>query len=107
MKRYRPSSAAFEDDSDGNPMSVYVARVVRESGASDEVVLAGHAGYGLAAVTARFARQQKQALVFEEAEIPGHAVVVGVKTKSISRAFAKQSNWIFLPPDRRTAPEAS
>src|SRR5437870_136262 len=55
----RPSSAAFEDDDDGSPMSVYLASDTPSPGAA----LVGHAGFALAAITARLARECKQGIV--------------------------------------------
>jgi hypothetical protein len=44
---WRPSSAAFENDPDGGPMSVVVGDLVLAAGREPETVLAGHPGYGL------------------------------------------------------------
>ena len=100
-KRFRPSSAAFENDQDGMPMSVYVERLVRLAGASEATVLEGHPHFGLASITAGFVRAHKQAIALERAAIPGHAVVVGEKKKATCRAFAKSAIWIFNPQESR------
>lgn len=41
----RPSSAAFEDDRDGSPMSVYRRDVIEGEGDDPARVMAGHEGY--------------------------------------------------------------
>jgi hypothetical protein len=93
----RPSSAAFEDDPDGNPMSVFVENLVRCASKGENDVLLGHKDFALAAVTAGFAREQKQGVDLEPTDFPGHAVVFGKKPKSISRSFAKAAKWVIAP----------
>lgn len=98
-QRWRPSSAAFEDDPDGDPMSVVIAA---ESPGTD-AVLAGaqHAGFALVAVTARLARQQRQVIVrAPTADEPAHAYVVGLKTTSIRRSFARKAIWVVPPSEQ-------
>jgi hypothetical protein len=93
----RPSSAAFENDPDAKPMSVFVEDLVREAGKDERDVLAGHRDFALASLTAGFARQQKQGVALEPTDFPGHAVVFGEKTKSVRRAFAKSAKWVVAP----------
>jgi len=93
----RPSSAAFENDPDGNPMSVFVAELVRVAGKDEKDVLTGLKDFALASVTAGFAREQSQSVALEPADFPGHAVVFGKKPKSVSRAFAKSAKWVVAP----------
>ena len=52
LGRVRPSSAAFEDDQDGSPMSVYRQDVIDREGDEPARVMVGHEGYGLVSVTA-------------------------------------------------------
>jgi len=47
-----PSSAAFEDDPDGSPMSV----VLGAEASDPQRALAGHQGFALASITAALAR---------------------------------------------------
>src|SRR3712207_1691650 len=49
--RHRVTSAAFDDDADGDPMSVFLAAET-----SIDAVLEGHEGYGVVAITAGFVR---------------------------------------------------
>jgi hypothetical protein len=93
----RPSSAAFEDDPDGEPMSVYLADECRDP----HIALAGHEGFGLVAITARLARECKQAIVRQPVPGPsGHVVVVGKKTDSVRKKFARAAagQWVVRPP---------
>lgn len=48
----RPSSAAFEDDDDGDPMSVYRRDIIDSEGGTVARVMAGHEGFALASLTA-------------------------------------------------------
>src|SRR5436190_16920957 len=92
LGRLRPSTAAFEDDPDGSPMSVFLAsRLIDVRDA-----LVGHEGYALAAIPAGLARDCKQAIV--PAPSPdahpaalAHALVVGKKPKSVRNRFAHES----------------
>lgn len=97
--RWRPSSAAFEDDPDGGPMSVYLEGRLIDA----HLALVGHASYALSAITAGLARELNQ--VVEPAPLAdphpaahAHAHVVGTKTKSISRRFALCAGWVVPPP---------
>lgn len=60
LQRWRPSSASFEDHHSGSPMSVVLWTVLEEDGRSPADVLKGHSDFGLAAITAGFARKQHQ-----------------------------------------------
>ena len=78
-------------------MSVFVADAVRQAGKNERDVLEAHQNFALAAVTAGLAREQKQGVAFEPAQLPGHAVVFGKKPRSVSRAFAKEAKWVVAP----------
>src|SRR5260370_18038585 len=60
LNRLRPSSAAFEDDGDGDPMSVYLSSVLTAETREPSTVLAGHEGYALASITAALPREHLQ-----------------------------------------------
>src|SRR5256885_17105579 len=78
--RVRPSSAAFEDDGDGDPMSVCLARVLQAENREPSSVLVGHEGYALAAITAGLARSHNQTIHSRPlAEESSHALVCGDK----------------------------
>jgi hypothetical protein len=92
---FRPSSAAFEDDRDGSPMSVVLAAESR----GPESVLAGHEGYALASFSAGLARECRQGIARDPLpEEPAHAVVFGRKTGSVRSRLAKGSVWVAPPP---------
>jgi len=91
----RPSGAAFDDDQDGNPMSVVVA----EECAGLEKVLEGHEGFALVRIPVGVAKEKGQRIVLAPTEAePAHALVVGKKTKSVRRALARASEWVVPPP---------
>lgn len=97
---WRPSSASFENDVDGSPMSIQLSDTLTQLGLPLEQALAGHEeGFSLAAFTAAVARESGQVIVRDPTpEEPAHGLVAGKKTKSISRKLAKQFRWI-VPPD--------
>lgn len=93
--RVRPSSAAFDDDPDGSPMSVVLA----EESSDPQSVLAGHEGFALASFKAGLARECRLGIARDPLpEQPAHALVLGRKTKSVMRRLAKGSSWVIAPP---------
>jgi len=87
-----PYSAAFEDSPNGTSMSVFIASECGDY----NLVLAGHLGFGLVALSALQVRECGLEVVRKpmEGQPPGHAEVVGKKTKSISRKLAKACRWV-------------
>lgn len=98
LGRVRPSSAAFEDDDDGDPMSVYLFGVVQAEQRSAESLLNGHAGYALSGLTAGLAREHRQTVHPDGRGDSAHAVVCGPKTDRTRRNFARSSHWVVPPP---------
>jgi hypothetical protein len=103
LGRWRPSSAAFEDDSDTDPMSVYLSSVLTIENRQPSSVLAGHEEYSLASITAGLARANNQTVHPDPVpEETAHAVVCGDKGKKSSsapkRQFAKNAEWVVLKP---------
>lgn len=95
---YRPSSAAFENDSDDDPMSIFFASVVGETGRIPADVLQGLTNYALAAFTAGIAREFEQKVVRDPIEgEPAHGLVVGYKPHSIRKQWAKRCQWVVSP----------
>jgi hypothetical protein len=99
--RWRPSSAAFEDDGDGDPMSVYLSTVLIRENREPSVVLVGHEGYSLASITAGLARANSQTVHPDPLpEESSHSVVCGDKGKdkksAPKRQFAKAAAWVVL-----------
>lgn len=100
---YRVSSAAFDDDADGEPMSVVLAA----EGGSPEAMLRGHVGYGVVGFEAGLTRSRQQVVVRDPLpDQPAHALVVGRKTDSVRRALARAARWVVRPPgyDETTLP---
>ncbi len=92
----RASSAAFEDDPDGDPMSVTIV----EKGGEIDRAMAGHDGYGLVAISVQEMRDKGQKIVFKPtADEPAHGIVVGEKNKKrFCRKVAKAAKWVVPPP---------
>lgn len=96
----RPSSAAFEDDDDGAPMSVYRRDIIDSEGGDVERLMIGHEGYGLAALTAGQFRARRQTIFPDPLpEETAHTTVCGPKTDGTRRWFAKQAEWVAPPPE--------
>lgn len=97
--RVRPSSAAFEDDADGDPMSAYRRDIVDSETGGLQRVMAGHAGFGLASLTARQFRFEQQTICPDPLpEESSHAKICGPKPHSVRRRLAKQAIWAIEPP---------
>jgi hypothetical protein len=100
QQRWRPSSAAFEDDPDGHPMSVVIGGTGRNP---RDVLGATHADYGVWEITAGLARQYGQVVVRAPTpEEPAHALIVGKKRESTGKAFARGGQWAVRPPAHPT-----
>ena len=99
LGKMRPRSAAFEDDDDGDPMSVYRRDIIEAEGTAVQRVMIGHGGYALASLTAGQFRS-KQQTVFPDPlpEESSHAKICGPKSESTRRWFAKQAEWVIAPP---------
>jgi hypothetical protein len=98
LRRFRPSSAAFEDDEDGDPMSVYRHDVIDAEGGDVRRVMIGHNGFGLASLTAGQFRVKNQTV--HSKPLPSessHAVICGSKPEGLRRWFAKQATWVIYP----------
>ena len=95
------SSAAFEDDADGDPMSVYRRDVIDSEGGDVRRVMAGHARFALASLTAAQVRSKRQT-VFPDPlpEESSHAKVCGPKPESVRRWFASEAGWVIPPPGK-------
>jgi hypothetical protein len=94
LGQIRPSSAAFEDDPSGSPMSVILGG---EAGDLQRA-LAGHEGFALVSITAALARGLGLGVARDpRPDEPAHAVVFGRKNKRISRRLAMGSRWIIPP----------
>ncbi len=91
---YRLASAAWENAPHTNALSVTIA----DETAGEHVLLDGHQGYGVAAITAGLARANHQVIArFPTQEDPAHAHVIGNKPKSVRNALRKGSR-ILAPP---------
>lgn len=98
----RPSSAAFEDDDDNDPMSVYLAPVLAAENRQASSVLVGHSGFALASIKAGMARELNQTVHPDPLpEETSHAVVCGEKVagkkNSAKKKFAMSSTWVVRP----------
>jgi hypothetical protein len=63
--------------------------------------LLDHDGYGIAFITAELARERSQLLARDPLpDKPAHALVVGNKTTSAKRMFARfaDEHWVVRPP---------
>jgi hypothetical protein len=88
------SSAAFRD----RELSVNLSSVMLETGRVPGDAIRGHAGFGLAAITAAHARSLNQAVARDP--VPdelSHGIVYGEKTHPIRRKLRDGAQWIVNP----------
>lgn len=95
----RPSSAAFEDDRGGDPMSVYRRDAIESDGSDIGRVLRGHLGYRLAALPAGQYRLKLQSVhpdpLLEET---AHTKNLRPEAGQCPALVATQSIWAIRPP---------
>lgn len=98
LQRWRPTSASFEDDPEGEPMSVVLMDDLESAGRNVNEVTNNPEEFALAAITAGCVRINKQKVVRDPLpEEPAHALVIGNKTRSRRRNFANEAVWIIEP----------
>jgi hypothetical protein len=105
LQRHRPTSQAFRDDLDEDPMSVYLSSILAHEGRPPSAVLAGHDGFALASVTAQLARSLSQTVHPDPLpDETSHAVVCGNKESGGKNAprkrFAEAAVWVVAPPNK-------
>lgn len=94
----RPSSAAFDDDPDGDPMSTVLARPGRDP----FPVLLGNDRWALAGVAVALVRELGWAVERRPTpEEPDHVVVIGNKTHGKRKRVARECSWVIPPPSVR------
>jgi hypothetical protein len=94
----RPSSAAFDNDPDGSPMSVQLAEVLLEYGLDERHVLSGHRGFAIARLRAESARTCDQGIARDpKPDEPAHALVFGEKPDRIRKRLGRASEWQSEP----------
>ena len=94
LGRRRPSSAAFDDDRDGGPMSMYEAN----AGNSVDDILIGHESYGVASLTgAQLSSMGFKVYARPEPGYPAHVEVEGKKTGGLKSKMAKNCLWVREP----------
>ena len=94
----RPSSAAFDDDPDGDPMSTVLARPGRDP----FPVLLGNEGWALAAIGVALVRECGWVLERRPVDDePDHVVVIGNKTHGKRKRVARECSWAIPPPSMR------
>lgn len=101
LGRWRPSSAAFNDSSDGTPMSVTLGGDATHAGVTPESYLTNFSGFCLVTLSAGFVREIGQAVSrFPTKQDPHHAFVAGNKSGSVKNKMAKSATWVVFsePP---------
>lgn len=93
----RPSSAAFQDPTDGSPMSVLLADQVKASGRGLKDVLSAFPGYKIASFSAGFARTLDLGIARDPTpQELAHAVVAGKKPKRVRNQLVLNSLLLDL-----------
>lgn len=99
--RERPSSAAFTDSRrTQTPMSVYIEKLVIESGRTHEDVMGRYPEQSLVVFPAAIPRSLGLGVAKEaDPEYPeetAHGVVFGEKTRPVRRQLATASEWLLV-----------
>jgi len=90
----RPSSGAFDNSSDGSPLSASLASQCQYP----NVLIRGYQGAGLVSVSVRLLRQLGQGIVRDPTEAdPAHVLVFGSKPRSFGSKVAKAAEWVVNP----------
>ncbi len=98
LRRIRPVSGAFDDPSDGTPMSVDLAEVYIQMGQSPEAALIGYEEFALTSITAGLVRECGLGVARQPLpKNPAHTVVFGKKSQKIRRKLAKEAHWVVPP----------
>ncbi len=88
----QPSTGAFDDSSDGDPMSAVLASEGRDAAS---IVPTTCPGAGVVAFTAGYLRSLGLELErAPEPDEPDHIVVRGKKTKSVTKALKRAADWV-------------
>lgn len=94
----RPSSAAFEDDPDGDPMSTVLATPERDP----FPVLLGNDSWALAAIPVALIRALGWVVSRQPTQDESdHVVVIGNKSHARRRRVARECTWVIPPPPMR------
>ncbi|MDE3180806.1 MAG: hypothetical protein KGM47_14255 [Acidobacteriota bacterium] len=93
--RPRATSQAFQEPSNGTPMSVLLADQVKAGGRDLKDVLADYPGHKMASFRAGFARTLGLGIARDPTpQEPAHAVVVGNKTGSVRKGLSLTADLI-------------
>lgn len=109
---YRPSSQAFDDDGEGDPMSVYLTSVMDHLGfLPDRTLEDQEHGFGVAGILAGSVRDEAQVIQRDPepglpAHVcdPAHAVVAGAKNGKRRSRIKKRFYWVIPPPNLTQPP---
>lgn len=107
LGRTRPSSAAFEDCADGDPMSTFWKEKHFDCGLDLDHILRGHENFYVARIEVSLVRKLDNIVHLDPIESenpllrqPAHVLVVGEKPKKkFCKKIAKAAVWEKAPPD--------
>lgn len=96
LNRKRPSSINFTD----NDLSIVLGDTLALQGRANESALGSFTtGFALVSLTAGFVRGESQRVVRDPTpEESAHGLVLGEKSKKLSRLMAKNAIWVVPPP---------
>jgi hypothetical protein len=91
----RPSSGAFDDSSDGSPLSMTLASQCDDPAS----LIIGFDGAGVIRVSVRELRALGQGFVRDPTDQdPAHVLVFGPKPNAFGKKVARAARWV-IPPD--------
>src|SRR5690242_7589464 len=90
----RPNSGAFDDSSDGSPLSMTLASQCADPAS----LVSGMEGAGVVRVSVSELRKLGQGFVRDPTEQdPAHVLVFGNKPRSFGRKVAQAATWVITP----------
>lgn len=101
----RIASGAFDDDGDGDPMSVYIGSKLQEHGLEVADTLHDHDGFGLAVVSAGDLRKERQVVLHDPLNDesrphpcdPAHGLAAGPKGGKLRKRLRNAAEWAIAP----------
>jgi len=96
----RPSSQAFNNDGDGEPMSGYLDSSLREHSLSRADIVADHDGFYAVALQVGLLLDEEQSVLRDPIEPPGHicdpahATVAGTKANNRRKRLSRAARWV-------------
>jgi hypothetical protein len=97
---FKASSQAFNNDGDGEPMSIYLDELLRLNRLERQRVIDGHDGFFVAALKVEDLQREDQEVIHDPIEPPihccdpAHGIAVGGKAPKVRKRLARSARWL-------------